>query len=65
MRLTVLSNIAAALSGLGIAQPNPTANVIATLNSLTTKCQSLMAPASQLSVFNAPLMLLGRGPWVV
>lgn len=57
-----------ALSGLGlavpIAQPNP-ASIVAVLTSLTSKCQALKAPASQLSVLHAPLLLLGAGPWAV
>lgn len=63
MRLAVLSNIVA-LSGLAVTQPDPT-DIIAALTSLTTQCEDLMGPASQLSVLNAPLMLLGGGPWVV
>lgn len=67
MRLALLSTFAA-LSGLGlavpVAQPSP-ADIIAVFTSLTSKCQALMAPANQLSVINAPLLLLGSGPWAV
>lgn len=61
MRLAVLSTIAA-LSGLSLSQPGPT-DLIDALASLITQCEDLVGPASQLSVLNAPLMLLGGGPW--
>lgn len=67
MRLALLSTFAT-LSGLGlavpVAQPSPT-DIIAIFTSLTSKCQALVAPANQLSVINAPLLLLGSGPWAV
>lgn len=63
MRLALLSTIAA-LSGLGIAEPNAP-ELIAGFNSLTTKFQALLFPTSQLSALNAPLMLIGAGPWAV
>lgn len=63
MRLAVLSTLAA-LSGLGIAQPDPT-DIIEMLTDLTTICEDLMAPASQLTLLNAPLILIGAGPWTV
>jgi len=62
-----LFSIIAALSGLSLAQPlpGPVGNIVAVLTSLTAQCQTLMAPANQLSIINAPLMLLGAGPWTV
>lgn len=63
MRLAVFSTIAA-LSGLSLSQPGPT-DIIDAITSLITQCEDLMGPASQLSVLNAPLMLLGGGLWVV
>lgn len=59
----------AALFGFGRAVPIGTApdptDVIGIFTDLTTMCEDLKAPASQLSVFNAPLMLVGAGPWSV
>lgn len=59
----------AALFGLGLAVPIDTApdptDIIEIFTDLTTMCEDLKAPASQLSIFNAPLMLVGAGPWSV
>lgn len=63
MRLAVLST-PTALSGLGIAQPDPT-DIIEILTDLTTICEDLMGPASQLTVLSAPLFFIGTGPWAV
>lgn len=63
MRLAVLSTNAV-LYGLGIAQSIPT-YIIDILTDLTATCEGLLGPASQLSVLNAPLMLIGAGPWPV
>lgn len=62
MRLTVLS-ILAVLSGLGVA--DPATHILDMLTDLTTLCEDLIVPASQLSVLNAPLLLFGAGPWPV
>jgi len=41
-----------------------TANdVVRNIESLTTKSSSIIPSAQQLSAFNAPLLLVGQGPW--
>ncbi|KAK0743029.1 hypothetical protein B0T18DRAFT_174496 [Schizothecium vesticola] len=52
----------ATLSGLGLAV-SAVDDFVDVLTSLTTECEALMGPASQVSVLNAPLFLLGAGPW--
>ena len=63
MRFSLLATLAA-LGSVAVAQLGPT-EVVANVNALTDKCKSLVAPAQQLSIVNAPLLLIGQGPWVV
>lgn len=45
--------------------PAHAAGIIEMLMDLNTMCEDLMGPTRQLSVLNAPLALLGIGPWAV
>ncbi|KAK1836754.1 hypothetical protein QBC39DRAFT_326199 [Podospora conica] len=66
MRFSIFSTVAA-FSGLGLAvrvaqAPNP-ADIVAGITGITAKFQDLMGPAILLNPLNAPLMLIGGGPW--
>jgi len=63
MRFSVLTTIAA-LTGSTLAQLKAN-DVVNNIQVLTTKSRNLLKPAEQLSIFNAPLLLLGQGPWAV
>ena len=63
MRFSILATLAA-LGSVAVAQLRP-AVVVTNINTLTNKCKVLIAPAQQLSIVNAPLLLIGQGPWVV
>ncbi len=39
--------------------------VVNNINTLTTKANALIAPAQQLTIVNAPQILIGTGPWPV
>ena len=46
-------------------QPMTANDVVRNIESLTTKSSSIIPSAQQLSAFNAPLLLVGQGPWPV
>lgn len=66
MRPAILSTLAA-LSGLGLTQPSPShfVNLFDIIESSVAQAVALRRPANQMSVYNAPLMLIGAGPWAV
>lgn len=66
MRPTILFTLAA-LSGLGQTQPSPLKfeGIFNIIESAITQSINLLRPANQLTVANAPLMLIGAGPWAV
>ncbi len=55
--------VVACLAGLAASQQYTV--VVKNINTLTTKSQALIVPAGQLSISNAPELLLGLGPWPV
>jgi hypothetical protein len=68
MRLSILSTIAAAAGVLSAPTPSPSeqttnglpaSTVVQNIEVLTTKSNALIAPAQQLSIVNAPLLLIG------
>lgn len=63
MRFSLLT-ILAGLTSLATAQMSATA-IVTNIDILTTKSQSLFEPAKQLSITNAPLLIIGQGPWPV
>ncbi|KAJ4382523.1 hypothetical protein N0V85_008550 [Neurospora sp. IMI 360204] len=66
MRFSLISAIAT-LGSVVMAQPvartASSQQVVDDLSVLTKKAQDLQAPANSLSIFNAPGLLLGQGPW--
>ncbi len=64
MRFSIFATLAA-LGSRAVAQVISATVVVANVNTLTDKCKALAAPAQQLSIVNAPLLLIGQGPWVV
>lgn len=66
MRPAILSTLAA-LSGLGLTQPEFPGLVtpVDIIESAVTQSLALLGPANQLSALNAPLVLIGAGPWAV
>lgn len=63
MRFSILTALAA-LCSVAVAQLS--VNIVVTnVNALTDKCKALVVPAQQISITNAPLLLLGQGPWGV
>jgi hypothetical protein len=63
MRFSFLTALAA-LGAVATAQMTSTV-VVTNINTLTVKSQNLIEPAKQLSILNAPQLLLGLGPWPV
>ncbi len=63
MRFSVLHTSLLALAAVANAQSY--ANVVNSLQALASKATNLIAPAEQLSLTNAPLLLIGGGPWAV
>lgn len=63
MRFSFLTALAA-LGVVATAQITSTV-VVTNINTLTVKSQNLIEPAKQLSILNAPQLLLGLGPWPV
>ncbi|KAG7286437.1 hypothetical protein NEMBOFW57_008747 [Staphylotrichum longicolle] len=61
MRFSFLTALAA-LGAVATAQITSTV-VVTNINTLTVKSQNLIEPAKQLSILNAPQLLLGLGPW--
>ncbi len=43
----------------------PATVVVKNIDAITSKSNALIVPARQLSIVNAPLLLLGSGPWFV
>ncbi|KAK4149039.1 hypothetical protein C8A00DRAFT_38368 [Chaetomidium leptoderma] len=60
-RFSILTTLAA-LGSVAVAQMKATV-VVQNIDILTTKSQSLIEPAKQLSISNAPLLVIGAGPW--
>ena len=63
MRFSILTAIAA-LGSVAVAQLKATV-IVENINVLTVKSQSIIEPAKQLSILNAPQLILGAGPWPV
>ncbi|KAK5662309.1 hypothetical protein OQA88_8215 [Cercophora sp. LCS_1] len=60
MRFSIFTTTATL--GVALAQL-PAVDVVKNVETLTAKSQALLAPAQQLSITNAPLLLIGAGPW--
>jgi hypothetical protein len=63
MRFSFLT--ALAVLGSVVAGQVTSTVVVTNINTLTVKSQNLIEPAKQLSILNAPQLLLGLGPWPV
>ena len=63
MRLSILTALAA-LGSVAVAQLKATV-VVENIQVLTTKSQALIQPAKELTIVNAPLLILGQGTWAV
>jgi len=61
MRLSILSTLA--VFGSLAAAALPATDVVKNIQTLTTKSKNLQTPATQLTLLNAPLLLIGSGPW--
>ncbi|KAK4034843.1 hypothetical protein C8A01DRAFT_48840 [Parachaetomium inaequale] len=61
MRLSILAALAA-FGSVAVAQLKATV-VVENIQVLTTKSQALIQPAKELTIVNAPLLILGQGPW--
>ena len=67
MQFSILKSAVTALafcSTAALAQLTP-AQVVDNIESLTTKSEALQGPAQQISLANAPLLVVGRGPFPV
>lgn len=63
MHPAILSTLAA-LSGVGLTQPSlpPLVTLVDIIESAIAQSLALLKPANQLSVLNAPLLIIGAGP---
>ncbi|EAQ84761.1 hypothetical protein CHGG_08775 [Chaetomium globosum CBS 148.51] len=61
MRFSILT-VLAALGSVTLAQMKATV-VVENIQVLTVKSQKLIQPAKELTLANAPLLILGQGPW--
>jgi LPS O-antigen subunit length determinant protein (WzzB/FepE family) len=65
MRFSIVATLAA-LGSVALGQATvSSAVVVQSINTLTIKTQNLIEPANQLTVLNAPLLIIGQGPWPV
>lgn len=63
MRFSVLATLATLGSGALSALTG--VQVVQNIDTITTKSRVLIEPVKQLSIMNAPLLLIGQGPWPV